>query len=121
MNQKLSPIQRLMADTPDFFKKVDFLGLVLIGLAVALKGVFPPEYLLIGGTIGGTMTTISKFAVKDMASLPALLQTDDPQKTVETITELANQANELKDDVKKVADQIPQKTEPVFIPPPITK
>jgi hypothetical protein len=117
MNKNLSLGQRLMADTPNFFKKIDFLGLVLIGLAVTLKGILPAQYLLIMGTIGGTLTTISKFAVKDQVNLPALMQTDDPQKTVDTVTELANQATELKQDVQTIADQSSQAVASVEIPP----
>lgn len=122
MKQNLSLTQRLMADTPDFFKKVDFFGLTIVGLSVSLSGIVPAHYLIIAGSIGGTLTVISKFAVKDIAAIPSLTQTEDPAKTVAAVTDLANQATELKNDVENIiqAKPIAQKAgsdAPVLVPP----
>lgn len=118
MNKNPSLVQRLMADTPDFFKKLDFIGLVLIGLAVSLKGLIPAQYLAIGGTIGGTLTTMSKFAIKDSPLVTAQVNATDPAAAITVITDLANQGADLKTDLQQITQQVQQAAVPVNIPPP---
>ena len=61
-------IQRLLADTPDFFKKADFIGYGLL-LIAAIMAYFklPAEASTVVATIGASFSGLSKFAVKDSA------------------------------------------------------
>lgn len=67
----LSVIQRFLADTPPFFKKVHAFGLVICGIALTMSQypAIPSKYSIIVGTVGAVLAVISQFAVNDIAAL----------------------------------------------------
>jgi hypothetical protein len=88
MEKKLSLWQRIMADTPAFFKKAQVLGAGLVTLAVSLSkiGIVPPAISAIATAIGATIATVSQFAVKQTEP-----NTTDSDKAEPTIQQTANQ------------------------------
>lgn len=98
--------QRLAADTPTFFKKVDFIGLALMAIGGGLTGIVGlPAFIvpaLLG--IGTTLTVISKFAVKDTSVLA------NPNATIQDYTavlvELPKQLAEIKEGIANTVQTI---------------
>ncbi len=68
MEEKLSLWQRIMADTPSFFKKAQVLGAGVVTLAVSLTkiGIVPSGISAIATAIGATIAAVSQFAVKQV-------------------------------------------------------
>jgi hypothetical protein len=93
--KELSIGQRLAADTPTFFKKVELVGLAVLGIAGSLSQIQGLPYwlqpLLLG--IGGMLTLIPKFTIKDTSVLA------NPNATIEdysaVLADLPNQFKEL--------------------------
>lgn len=95
---KLSIGQRLMSDTPDFFKKLDIFGyLIILIAAVLLKFSIPLNVVIPVFCVGSTMSIISKFAVKDVGNLADGL---NAVNVLTTITSLVTTVNDLKDTFK---------------------
>lgn len=98
--------QRLAADTPTFFKKVEFVGLGLLAIGGALTGITGlPIFLapaILG--IGSTLTVISKFAVKDTSVLA------NPNATIQdysdTLKAIPAQVSELKEGISNTVEAI---------------
>ena len=74
-------ILRLKAETPLFFKRMQWFGASLVGIEISLKGyqsllgVLPDNFMTIGGhlaTVGVTIVIVSQFAVKNMDILKGL-------------------------------------------------
>lgn len=80
--------QRLVADTPTFFKKVELVGLALAAAGGSLTQVpnLPTWVVPLILGIGASLTLISKFAVKDTSVLA------NPNATIQ---DYANAASEL--------------------------
>ncbi len=95
----LTLTQRLMADTPSFFKKVHILGLALVAMAVSLANVplVPAKVLLILGIVGGTLAVVSLFAVKDAAIIAAAPSVTDG--LMQVLPDLVNQFGQVKDEI----------------------
>lgn len=91
-----SLIERFLADTPVFFKKIHVFGLLLVGLAVSLSGahIIPEKFVVITGTIGGTLALVSQFAVKDTAAITGAFT--DPASLIKTLPDLFSQVAEIK-------------------------
>ncbi|TFF34509.1 hypothetical protein [Mucilaginibacter psychrotolerans] len=66
MQKPLTPIGRLLSDTPAFFKRAQFLGLGLAGLGSSLAGVngIPHELCTVLISVGSTIAIVAQFAVK---------------------------------------------------------
>lgn len=64
--EKLTIWQRIIADTPAFFKRAQVFGISLVTLATTLSqiGSLPGQIITIATTVGATITAISQFAVK---------------------------------------------------------
>jgi hypothetical protein len=102
MNPKLTLGQRLMADTPDFFKKSHIVGLVLI-LAAAVLNHFnmPIQVVTIVATVGGSITAFSQLPVKDITAIES--QGVSMTNVLTLITDLSGKIEEVKGIVAKPA------------------
>ena len=98
--------QRLMADSPNFFKKAELFGLFLIGLSAAINQIpgVPQIVAIVVGSVGATLSVISKFAVKDITAL------NNPNATLQDYTDLAKdlggQIAEVKANIKTTIDTV---------------
>lgn len=103
---ELSLGQRLAADTPPFFKKVDLLGLALIAVAGGLKDVpsVPLWVIALVAGIGGAFTLLSRFAVQDTAVLAN--QNATVADYTEVLADLPNQFNQLHGAVTGIAETV---------------
>ncbi len=98
--------QRLAADTPTFFKKVEFVGLALLAVGGSLTSIVGlPLFLapaLLG--VGTAFTVLSKFAVKDTSVLA------NPNATIQdysnTLKEIPGQVSELKEGITNTVEAI---------------
>lgn len=66
MKTKLTLLERILSDTPGFFKQAQLLGLALAGLGTSLtqiEGISPQVSTILIST-GTTIAVISQFAVK---------------------------------------------------------
>lgn len=98
--------QRLAADTPVFFKKIELIGLALLALGGSLTQIQGlPLYLapIILG-IGTSFTLLSKFAVKDTSVLA------NPNATIEdyakVLSDIPNQIKELHEGIQNTVAAI---------------
>lgn len=71
MNQKLSLGQRLLADTPAFFKVTHFIGLAVVILSVVFAKYVPGDIGIVLKSVGSAIAVLSPFAVNDVAALQA--------------------------------------------------
>jgi hypothetical protein len=58
--------ERILSDTPSFFKKAQLFGASLVVLSVSLAevNVIPIKVVTVIATIGGTIAALAQFAVK---------------------------------------------------------
>jgi hypothetical protein len=91
-----SLIQRLYADMPVFWKNVHLFGLALVAIAAALSVVagVPVMAVTIVGSIGGTLSVISEFAIKDSTLFSGGLTTEN---VIAAIPQIAEQVVEAKE------------------------
>lgn len=96
----LSLWQRIMADTPLFWKKVQLIGLFIAGVTATVATNLPPEtliaakfYLAIAAGISGTMIGLAKLAVRN----PTVLENPNAslQDVVDAIPALKQQLTDL--------------------------
>lgn len=120
--------QRLAADTPTFFKKVEFIGLGLLAIGGALAGIAGLPVFLIPALMGAgtTLTVISKFAVKDTSVLAnpnatiqdyAVAAAELPKQIAEIKTGIANTVEAIK--TGEVKPEIPVSDTPIVKDIPI--
>ena len=113
MKTDFNLIKRFLSDTPDFWKRVDFIGLLLIALATLLHDLGVDALIVsVVGAIGGTLALVSKFAVKDIAILQS--STDALDAAGKMLPEIRQQANAvirtmqpLTNEFKKAGDSQP--------------
>nr|WP_294945260.1 hypothetical protein [uncultured Mucilaginibacter sp.] len=73
MQKPLTILQRILSDTPAFFKRAQLFGLSLAGLGTSLTQIagIPGKLSTILISIGSTMAVVSQFAVKQWPSKEA--------------------------------------------------
>lgn len=107
---KLTLGQRLEADSPSFFKNAELLGLALIGISASLSQIqgIPVNVVAIVASIGGTLSVISKFAVKDTSVLA------NPNATIQdysnALADLPAQYQEIKAGIQQTIEAINTKS-----------
>jgi hypothetical protein len=115
METKTQPtlLQRLEADTPLFFKKIDLIGLTMVTISGSLGLTIasinnPPLWMwavvLVLSGIGVTLQTISKFAVKDITAI------SNPNASLQDYIDLGKdiqkQYAEVKSTIKTTIDSV---------------
>lgn len=112
--------QRLAADTPTFFKKVELVGLALAAAGGSLTQVpnLPVWVVPLTLGIGASLTLISKFAVKDTSVLA------NPNATIQdyanVLSDLPKQAVELEQGIAATTEAIKTGQITPAIPPAAT-
>lgn len=101
MNLKSNLVYRFLSDTPDFFKCLDILGLILVAVAgfLADNG-YSGKAITIVGAIGTAVCLISKFVKKDVQLLQS--STDDLQTIEGNLQEFKDQAEAVVKTLKPV-------------------
>lgn len=98
--------QRLMADSPTFWKKAELIGLGLIAIGGSLLSIHNISEFIAPAVIsaGTVFTTLSKFAVKDTSALA------NPNATIGDYTqaakEIPTQLSELKEGITNTVQAI---------------
>lgn len=104
---KLSLGQRLMADSPSFWKKISFIGLGLGAIVAGLQQnvpEFPKNWLALLAGLSVGMVALSQFAVKDTAIV------DNPNATIQdyvtALGDIPKQYADIKSGIQQTVDAI---------------
>lgn len=102
---KLTLLDRLLADSPAFWKKVNYLGLIIGAIVAAIQTQipeFPKTWLGLLAGISVGLVTASQFAVKDTGALAKQNPTVDDY--IKTAVDIKNQYQEVKQAVTKAVE-----------------
>jgi hypothetical protein len=105
MKIKNDLVDRFLSDTPDLFKRLDLLGLLIVAIAgfLADNG-YSGKLVTVAGAVGGVICLISKFVKKDMQLLQST--TDDLQAINDHLPELKEQAQAVIKTLKPALDEL---------------
>ena len=92
----LSPLKRLLAETPPFFVKVQIISVIVLAIAAQLAklGVIAPNVYLIITSAGAGIALVSQFAKKDVAVLTDAIE--HPDTLLQHLPEILSQVQEIK-------------------------